>query len=318
MRKVRVAAIIVALAAVALSLLNASWIAPAPAGQLILVAHHGVAQQPADGTGCPARRVKTTDHVLIDDTLHSMAMAFTYGAGAVAVDVQRTSDGAMVVFQDETLDCRTNGHGPVSAHSLAQLKALDIGYGYSADGGKTFPLRGRGVGGMATVEEVLREYSTRRFLFSFKGKDPRAADALAAAFARAGGEIDGKYGFFGDSAVTTRMKALAPAAWTASDSQGGACLGDYLKLGWSGYMPPSCKGATVTLPLEGQWKLWGWPKRFLTRMAGADAKVLMVAEGKGAAAKGLTEPEQLDDVPHDFRGYLLIDDFYTVGRSVQR
>lgn len=317
MRKLRVAATGAAVLAVALSLLNASWIAPAPAGQLILVAHHGVAQAPTDGTGCPAARVKAPDHVLIDDTIHSMAMAFTYGAGAVAVDVQRSSDGAMVVFQDETLDCRTNGHGPLAARTLAELKALDVGYGYTSDGGKTYPLRGRGVGGMATAEEMLREYPSRRFLITIKGSDPKAADALAAAFALAGREIDGKYGFFGDPAVTARMKALAPKAWVGAEPEG-ACMDDYLKLGWSGYMPPSCKSATVTLPLEGQWKIWGWPKRFLARMAGADAKILMVAERKGATAKGLTAPEQLDDVPDDFRGYLLIDDFYTVGRSVQR
>src|SRR5205085_3366172 len=192
MRKSRVAATGAAVLAVALSLINASWIAPAPAGQLILVAHHGVAQAPADGTGCAAARIKAPDHVLIDDTIHSIAMAFTYGAGAVAVDVQRTGDGAMVVLQDETLDCRTNGHGPLSAHSLSELTALDFGYGYTSDGGKTFPLRGRGIGGMATAGEMLREYPSRRFLITIKSSDPKAADALAAAFASAGREIDGK------------------------------------------------------------------------------------------------------------------------------
>ena len=33
---------------------------------------------------------------------------------------------------------------------------------------------------------------------------------------------------------------------------------------------------------------------------------------------GLERPEQLGEVPHDYRGLLLIEDMYAVGRALQR
>ena len=68
----------------------------------------------------------------------------------------------MVAFHDWTVDCRTQGHGSVRKLSLAELKKLDAGYGYTPDGGKTHPLRGKGIGGIPTVEEVLREVPRMR------------------------------------------------------------------------------------------------------------------------------------------------------------
>ncbi len=57
----------------------------------------------------------------------------------VEIDVAPTKDGKMVLFHDWTVDCRTNGKGETRDLTLAELKALDIGYGYTADGGKTYP-----------------------------------------------------------------------------------------------------------------------------------------------------------------------------------
>ena len=37
----------------------------------------------------------------------------------------------------------------------AELEALDIGHGYTADGGATFPFRGKAVGEMPTLGEAL-------------------------------------------------------------------------------------------------------------------------------------------------------------------
>jgi hypothetical protein len=53
-------------------------------------------------------------------------------------------------------------------------------------------------------------------------------------------------------------------------------------------------------------------------MAGANTKVLMFGDYQDGTIAGIERPEQLDDVPRDFRGYLWIEDFYTVGRALQR
>ena len=307
--------------AVTVSLINASWIAPRSQKPLILVAHRGLAQQfSREGVGrdtCTANRIRPSDHDFIENTLRSMSNARHYGADAIELDVHPTRDGQMVVFHDWTLDCRTDGKGPVREKSLAELKRLDVGYGYTADGGRTFPLRGKGVGGMPTVEETLRETPRMRLFFNFKSKDPSDADALVAAFGRAGVEIDGKFGFYGHPAVTGRMKQLVPGAWTFGKEEMKACLTDYVKFGWTSYIPKSCHNTTVAIPLNYQWAIWGWPKRFIARMESVGTKVMLMGPYEDGRIAGLERAEQLGKVPRDFRGYLWIEDFYNVGRALE-
>ena len=322
MSRWKIFGIAVAVFAVAVSLLNASWLAPRPKGKLLLVAHRGLAQQfdreGVDNETCTATRIRKPEHLFIENTVFSMQNAVRFGADAVELDVHPTTDGQMVVFHDWTLECRTEGKGPVRERTLAELKALDVGYGYTADGGKTFPLRGRGVGAMPTVEEVLQKLPTIRLVFNFKSKDPRDADGLAAAFRRAGVKIGDKYSFYGHPAVTGRMKQLIPGAWVYGKEQIKSCLTDYLKLGWTGFVPASCQNSTVAVPLNYQWAIWGWPNRFLDRMEGANTKVIMFGDYQGGVIAGIERPEQLDRVPRAFKGYLWIEDFYTVGRALQR
>lgn len=307
--------------AVTVSLINASWIAPRSQKPLILVAHRGLAQQfdraGVDDETCTATRIRASDHDFIENTLRSMSNARHFGADAIELDVHPTKDGQMVVFHDWTLDCRTDGKGPVREKNLAELKKLDVGYGYTNDGGKSFPLRGRGVGGMPTVEEALRETPRMRLFFNFKSKDPKDADALVAAFRRAGVEIDGKFAFYGHPRVTGRMRQLVPGAWTFGKAEMKECLTDYVKWGWTSHIPKSCHGTTVTVPLNYQWAIWGWPKRFIARMESVGTKVILMGPYEDDRIAGLERPDQLGKVPRDFRGYLWIEDFYNVGRALE-
>ena len=118
---------------------------------------------------------RPAEHRFLENTLAAFSAAFAAGADIVEFDVHPTTDGAFVVFHDWTLDCRTDGHGGTREHSLAELKALDVGYGYTADGGKTFPFRGAGVGLMPTLDEVLAAFPGRRFLINVKSDDPSEA-----------------------------------------------------------------------------------------------------------------------------------------------
>jgi len=83
-----------------------------------------------------------------------------------------------VVFHDWMLDCRTESKGVTREHSLAALKKLDIGYGYTADGGKSFPFRGKGVGLMPSLDEVLETFPNRRFLINIKSNDASEGTSL--------------------------------------------------------------------------------------------------------------------------------------------
>ena len=308
--------------AVTVSIVNASWIAPTPTGPLILVAHRGLAQQfsreGVDRDTCTATRIRPPEHDFIENTLRSISNARHFGADAVELDVHPTKDGQMVVFHDWTLDCRTDGKGPVRQKTLAELKKLDVGFGYTADGGRTFPLRGKGVGGIPTVEEVLWEARGMRLFFNFKSKDPADADALVAAFGRAGVPIDAKFGFYGHPRVLARLKQRVPTAWTFFKDEARACLTDYVKWGWTSFLPASCRNTTVTIPLNYQWAIWGWPNRFLTRMKAANTRVIVMGPYEDGSLAGIETPAQLDKVPRSFRGYLWVEDFYNVGRALER
>lgn len=62
-----------------------------------------------------------------ENTAYSVAFAAKNGAWGVEGDTKVSSDGVAVVFHDDTVDRTTNGMGPVSSFTYAQLKALDAG-----------------------------------------------------------------------------------------------------------------------------------------------------------------------------------------------
>jgi glycerophosphoryl diester phosphodiesterase len=60
-------------------------------------------------------------------TLSAFARAIEVGATAVEMDVRTTHDGKLYLLHDATLNRTTNGEGPASDKTLAQLKQLDAG-----------------------------------------------------------------------------------------------------------------------------------------------------------------------------------------------
>ena len=309
---------LIALAAVALSLFNASWIAAKPTGPLTLIAHRGIAQpfDRATAGPCSARSIQASGHNFIENTVFAMQNAVSFGARGLALDVHASADGHAMIFRDDDLACRTDGTGRVADHSLADLQRLDIGFGYTADSGHSFPLRGRGVGGMPTAQEVLQGFRTTILIFTLS--EPRDAEALIADFGRAGVPVTDFDGFTGPAPALARLRQLTQAGWTIDPAASDACLSGYRAWGWLGRVPETCRGTTVIVPRRGAWTFWGWPYRFLTRLSGAGARLFVEGDAPDGQLVGLERPEQLGEVPHDYRGLLLIEDMYDVGRALQR
>ena len=97
-----------------------------------------------------------------ENTLRSIRRALELGANAVEIDVWLV-EGELVVFHDSTLDRTTNGTGPLSRKTLAQLRALDAGQGER----------------IPTLREVV-ETVDRRALINIELKGPRTAGPVAA------------------------------------------------------------------------------------------------------------------------------------------
>jgi len=66
-----------------------------------------------------------------ENTYAAFEQALADGAVYTETDVRRTSDGALVLMHDATLERTTDGHGPASAMTLAEVRKLDAGSWFS-------------------------------------------------------------------------------------------------------------------------------------------------------------------------------------------
>ncbi|MBX4891996.1 glycerophosphodiester phosphodiesterase family protein [Rhizobium bangladeshense] len=304
-RKLFYCAAATALAAAGVYLNNTSLIAEHRPGKPVLLAHRGIAQR-FDETDlkndtCTASRMLPPKHDYLENTIPSIQAGFAAGADIVEIDVHPTTDGEFAVFHDWTLDCRTDGHGVTREHSMADMRTLDIGYGYTADGGKTFPFRGRGIGMMPTLAQVLSTFPDRRFLINIKSRDPSEGEKLAAllnglAATRRAGII--VYG--GDEPIDV-LDRLTPDIKTASRKSLKSCLFDYIAYGWTGVVPEACKHRMMLVPINIAPWLWGWPDRFLNRMKDAGTEVFVLGPYRGGDfSTGVDDPAQLARLPHNY------------------
>ncbi len=294
----------------AVYILNASWLADPVAQSRTYLAHRGVHhtyhREGLTNETCTAARIFDPEHVYLENTLPSIWAAFDHGATVVEIDIHPTTDGEIAVFHDWTLDCRTEGTGRTRDHPMSYLKTLDLGYGYTADGGKTFPLRGKGIGLMPTLSDVLEAFPDERFLINVKGSDGEAlADYLLARHQDDLARLS-VYGRADDSliALKERIPRLKVAYWRAMK----ACAMDYMKFGWSGLVPEACNGSILLLPINYTPWFWGWPKRFLQRMEEAGTDVYLVGPWEQHTGNGgINTLEMLNRIPKDYTGGIWTD-----------
>lgn len=321
--KLRLIAFAVAVFLLIFTFVNASWLASKPRGGIRLIAHRGVYQlydhEGVDRDTCTAERIEQPVHDYLENTTRSMQAARQMGADMVEIDVAPTKDGQIAIFHDWKVDCRTDGKGEIRDRTMAELKQLDPGHGYTPDGGKTFPFRSRQKGAIPTLQEAVDALPSTPIIFNFKGRRPREADQLAAALKAARRDVVARGDvFYGDRAPVERMKVHYPKAWAFSHKQSAKeCTKDYVLYGWTSIIPESCRNGTLIVPLNYQWAFWGWPNRTIQRMDKVGARVLIIGPYGEDRPMGLTLPEQLGEIPASFKGYVWVDDIWTVGPALR-
>jgi glycerophosphoryl diester phosphodiesterase len=282
--------------------LNTNLFSSHPPGRPTLLAHRGLAQT-FDVAGvqadtCTANRIHPPEHPYLENTLASMAAAFAAGADMVEFDIHPTTDGEFAVFHDWTVDCRTDGKGVTREHTLADLKKLDVGYGYTADGGKTFPFRGKGVGLMPSLDEVLAAFPRKGLLIHIKSNDPVEGEKVAARLRRLAPEERQSLAVYGGRLPVAVVRERLPDVMTMSARAEMRCLGTYLAIGWSGTVPRSCANMLILLPRNYAPWLWGWPDRFIARMRGVSSAVFVLGpRGADEFASGIDTAEEFGKVP---------------------
>jgi glycerophosphoryl diester phosphodiesterase len=248
-----------------------------------VIAHRGVSQpfrtDNLDSQTCTASRIYKPKNDYIENTVASIRAAFEYGATIVEFDIRPTRDKRFVVFHDETLDCKTNGKGRVSDYTVAELKQLDIGYGYTFDGGKTYPFRGKGIRKMPTFEEVLRDFPNRKFLIDNKsGNNLEVAEMLVKTLSRLSiseqknlflWSPDVAYEYI-HSRLPNITRLLLPF-----DRQRKFFITYLLSIGVM-RVGEAYRDQGLALPIKYTKYMWGWPNRFLNKIYGAGARFYLV------------------------------------------
>lgn len=94
----------------------------------------------------------------------------------IECDARVTKDGVAVLIHDSTVNRTTNGTGKVEDMTLAEIQALDAGYKFTSDKGKTFPYRGQGYQ-ITTVVDALTALPDTHFMIEIKDQEG-CAEAL--------------------------------------------------------------------------------------------------------------------------------------------
>ena len=295
-------------------LANASWIAGMQGGEMSILAHRGVHQtyhrNGLTNKTCTAERIDPPTHEFIENTIPSIQAAVEAGADIIELDIKLTTDGEIVVFHDETLDCRTDGTGKTHHQNLAYLRGLDIGYGYTSDGGKTYSFRGQFIGTIPTLREVLTEFPETRFMVNLKhGKASEGEtyrDYITAADAK-------RLELVGSNRAVAPVIAAYPDMIVQTRQNVKACLKGYALTGWYGGMPESCKNSYVPVPSNLRHFIWGWPHRFEKRLHAVGSRSMLLGPYDGVGSVGLDELEQLSVIPKNYKGIVFTNKIEVIG-----
>ena len=323
MRRIKFAAAAVILFVVLVYLNNTSLLTGPIADRPFLIAHRALGQdfdrEGLTGKTCTASRMLPSEHEHLENTIPAMSAAFDHGADWIEFDVHRTVDERFAVFHDWTLDCHTEGSGVTRDRTLEELQTLDIGYGYTADGGETWPFRGKGVGMMPSLEQVMTTFPDRNFFIDVKSNDPAEGELLAGRLAELIPNRTGEITVFGGPRPVGVIRERLPQLRTITRARLKTCLKRYIAVGWTGYVPRECGNTMLFVPANVAPWLWGWPNRLIRRMDRVGTRVVLLGDYEGGGlTQGFDDLDQLTDLPRDYSGGIWTDRIDLIGPAVRR
>lgn len=273
-----------------------------------LLAHRGLAQSydvsKVDWDTNTAEIIDEPEHPYLENTIPSMQAAFDLGADVVELDVRLTKDKKLAVFHDFALEYRTNASGLVGDYTMAELKDLDIGYGYTADKGQTYPFRGKGLGLMPELAEVFSAFPGKELLINVKDGDVETYQVLWTDYlSRMTKDQLSLITVYGDDDGIDYLREQSPDLRLLSMRMMKKALLKYELLGFTGYIPKELHNMELHLPLKYAKFLWGWPNKFVKRMESVNTRVVIVL-GDGKWSEGFDTEESLEAIPKGYKGYI--------------
>lgn len=112
-----------------------------------------------------------------ENTVYAFERSAALGVDVLEMDIQETSDGAIVVLHDSKVDRTTDGTGEIRTMSLEEVRKLDAAFRFTTDQGTTYPMRGQGIK-VPTLQEVFDALPDKRFNIEMKPESATLPDAL--------------------------------------------------------------------------------------------------------------------------------------------
>lgn len=152
--------------------------------------------------------------VLPENTLAAFQGALDLGVYGVELDVHASADGIPVVIHDEDLERTTNGSGPVTAKTAAELAELDAGNG---EGVPTFEDVVALVDGRLHIDIEIKGKGCERGLLDVLARYPATSAAISSF----------------DWDILSRVRELDPVVelWVLNNSVTGEAIAAAQKLG---------------------------------------------------------------------------------------
>ena len=259
--------------------------------QFEILAHRGIHQdfsgKSMENYVCTARRIFKPEHAYIENTVASIDKAFELGATIVEIDVNRTREGELVLFHDAGLECRTDGAGRTWDHPLEYLQSLDVGYGYTPDNGKTYPLRGKGVGQMPLLKEVLERYPDKRFIIDHKDETAETAELIGSLLGSLHGDQQANLYYWGPPETLKIIQGSIPGFYRLIPEPMLMRRWMYryiLTLGLAGF-PGEIERKVLVLPIKYIKIIPGWPGRLVKKIKKAGGRLLVYVDTEEEARK---------------------------------
>ena len=105
-----------------------------------------------------------------ENTILAFRKAVDSGSDILELDIRATSDSALVLLHDSTVDRTTDGNGEISKLKLKQVKELNAGFNWTHDDSLTFPYRALNLS-IPTLEEFLMNFRDTRLNIEIKQHD---------------------------------------------------------------------------------------------------------------------------------------------------
>lgn len=113
----------------------------------------------------------------------------------------------------------------------------------------------------------------------------------------------------GGEKLHTQLNADLPHITTMNKLRFKACVIDYMLLGWSGYIPNSCKNNILLIPNNLKSIIWGWPHKFVQRMQNVNTHIFVIDDYTGRDfSKGLPTNRAKALISTGYKGGIWTDD----------